>query len=676
MKPFQNFKYLIIIVLTFYTEIYAKGQVVLDNSFGITEKLSGPNFEISDTMGKTIGNNLFHSFTEFNLKNGQSATFSGPHFIHNIFGRVTGRKASNIDGLIKSNIANANLFLINPNGFLFGKNASVSIDGALTLSTMDSIKLGDAGSFKAIQPDESVLTSAPPDAFGFLNHNPSGKIILDGTRLKNSGINTDINIISEKIQLTSEAEVINKTGGKVKFKASFIDIDSKSVVDADTEKLIPSGGVLLNGKEINILDESAITSNTSFSGTTQKDNNGKGGDIVINSELLNIDNSVVSAKTTGTGSGGDILINANELFMNGGLISSGSKGEGAAGNVTLLGDNNSKYELEGAIIETHNRLGLNSAGKIDISSKSLSLDKVIICSDSTSLGNSGDIELSANDLKIENNSVVTSLTKSKGDGGSVSLIGNDVNITSSRVSTDSLSTMGKGGDAGTISIKADQLYVSEIGVISSQSISELGKAGDIALESSDLKIDSRSLISVKSEKYDGGSIQIASLDKINISNSVLNAQAAVDGGNINITEANSVYIKNCDLNAESKQNGGNINVSSPNTMVLQESNISANAIFGNGGDIKIIANGYLPSLESVVTASSEYGVQGNIEINTPESNLTSSLVTLPDKIKDDSVKLVDRCTLNLSGEISSFFIKGQGGLPIWSRENLLPNSPR
>ena len=104
--------------------------------------------------------------------------------------------------------------------------------------------------------------------------------------------------------------------------------------------------------------------------------------------------------------------------------------------------------------------------------------------------------------------------------------------------------------------------------------------------------------------------------------------------------------------------------------------ISASAIFGNGGNIKIIANGYLPSLESVVIASSEYGVQGNIEINTPESNLTLSLVTLPDKIKDDSVKLIDRYTLNLSGEISSFFIKGQVGLPIWSRENFLPNSTR
>ena len=119
----------------------------------------------------------------------------------------------------------------------------------------------------------------------------------------------------------------------------------------------------------------------------------------------------------------------------------------------------------------------------------------------------------------------------------------------------------------------------------------------------------------------------------------------------------------------------NINVSSPNQWFFKNQ-IFQQIIFGNGGDIKIIANGYLPSVESLVTASSEYGVQGNIEINTPESNLTSSLVTLPDKIKDDSVKLVDRCTLNLSGEISSFFIKGQGGLPIWSRENFLPNSTR
>ena len=39
-----------------------------------------------------------------------------------------------------------------------------------------------------------------------------------------------------------------------------------------------------------------------------------------------------------------------------------------------------------------------------------------------------------------------------------------MNITSSKVSSDSLSTMGKGGDAGTISIKADQLYVSQKGV--------------------------------------------------------------------------------------------------------------------------------------------------------------------------------------------------------------------
>ena len=55
MKAFQQLKYLIIISLSFYINNYAKGQVVFDNSFGFTEKLSGPNFEISDIEIKRGG---------------------------------------------------------------------------------------------------------------------------------------------------------------------------------------------------------------------------------------------------------------------------------------------------------------------------------------------------------------------------------------------------------------------------------------------------------------------------------------------------------------------------------------------------------------------------------------------------------------------------------------------
>ena len=45
---------------------------------------------------------------------------------------------------------------------------------------------------------------------------------------------------------------------------------------------------------------------------------------------------------------------------------------------------------------------------------------------------------------------------------------------------------------------------------------------------------------------------------------------------------------------------------------------------------------------------------------------------LPDELKGRTVNLAERCALQLQGEVSSFFINGQGGLPVWSRENYLP----
>ena len=78
----------------------ALGQVIVDNSFGASGTLPGPDFLIPDSLGKTIGGNLFHSFSEFNVPTGGSATFTGPDAVQNILGRVTGSKVSEIDGLI------------------------------------------------------------------------------------------------------------------------------------------------------------------------------------------------------------------------------------------------------------------------------------------------------------------------------------------------------------------------------------------------------------------------------------------------------------------------------------------------------------------------------------------------------------------------------------------------
>ena len=190
--------------------VRANAQVVVDNTLGNAGALSGPNFKIPDTLGKTVGDNLFHSFSEFSLQSGQSATFTGPDSIQNILGRVTGAKISDIDGLIKSEITDANLYLLNPNGFLFGKNASVDVDGAFTLSTRESLKLGQEGSFNAVNPDQSGFSSAAPDAFGFLGDNPGGAIKFSGSKLI---VENPVNLIGGDIRL-EDAVIYSKSGGK------------------------------------------------------------------------------------------------------------------------------------------------------------------------------------------------------------------------------------------------------------------------------------------------------------------------------------------------------------------------------------------------------------------------------------------------------------------------------
>ena len=95
---------------------FANAQVVLDGKFGTSGALSGPNYNITASLGRIQGNNLFQSFSQFDLVNGDIATFSGPVNIQNILSRVTGSGASSIDGTIRSTINGANLFFINPHG--------------------------------------------------------------------------------------------------------------------------------------------------------------------------------------------------------------------------------------------------------------------------------------------------------------------------------------------------------------------------------------------------------------------------------------------------------------------------------------------------------------------------------------------------------------------------------
>jgi filamentous hemagglutinin family protein len=173
MKHYVKFMLLILFcsaVPVFADDVPPRG-ITLDGTVGSAGKwtLPGPNYEIKAEYGQQAGSNLFHSFHQFNIHSGESATFTGPDSVQNIITRVTGSGASWINGGLRSEIPGANLYLLNPAGVMFGPDASVNLAGAFHASTADYLRFGENEKFYTLPHENDVLSVAAPAAFGFLD---------------------------------------------------------------------------------------------------------------------------------------------------------------------------------------------------------------------------------------------------------------------------------------------------------------------------------------------------------------------------------------------------------------------------------------------------------------------------------------------------------------------------
>jgi len=123
-----------------------QAQVVPDITLPIASKVRVSENTLIITNGTQRGGNLFHSFREFSLQSGQIAHFESAGDVTNIITRITGNNISNIDGSIEVR-GMANLFFLNPNGIVFGKNAQLDLRGSFIATTACSIEFADKTQF-------------------------------------------------------------------------------------------------------------------------------------------------------------------------------------------------------------------------------------------------------------------------------------------------------------------------------------------------------------------------------------------------------------------------------------------------------------------------------------------------------------------------------------------------
>ncbi|MBW4520291.1 MAG: CHAT domain-containing protein [Scytolyngbya sp. HA4215-MV1] len=157
---------------------WAQSITPANDGIGTLVTAHGNRFDISGGSVSNDGVNLFQSFDRFGLSQGQIANFLSAPSIQNILGRVIGGDASVIQGLIQVTGSNANLYLMNPAGIIFGANARLNVPASFTATTANSIGFG-AGDFTWIGTNDSSTLIGTPTGFGFAMAQP-GAIVNSG----------------------------------------------------------------------------------------------------------------------------------------------------------------------------------------------------------------------------------------------------------------------------------------------------------------------------------------------------------------------------------------------------------------------------------------------------------------------------------------------------------------
>ena len=632
--------------------------VVPDNIKGIpSERLEG---------GAIRDGNLFHSFGEFNVGEGQGAYFANPALIENIFTRVTGTNVSNLLGTLGV-LGNANLFLINPNGVIFGPNASLDLQGSFVVSSAESFVFNNF-EFSASNPQApplltiniplglrfqenpgpisaratSELKVGPRQTLGLLG----GEVRLDGTVIESPGtqvelgslavpgvveLNEDLSFIFPEgaargdIFLGNEAAINVRSGGggSITIKAQNVDVVGGSELLAGISEGLGSPEAQGGDIEINATGRINLADNSLIDNEVEENAVGNSGNIKIKTGALSVNNgSIIGTTISGEGTAGSVTIEASDAVVLDGVRDldiltgvSSSVEEGAEGNGGVITITTGSLEVKnGAEILSIN-WGKGNAGTVNINATETVVldggDSEILTGVNSSVapgaeGNAGGVTITTGSLEVKNGAEVSASTFAKVDVETV-----NINATETIVLD--------GGDSEFLT-----------GVTSSVQEGAEGNAGGVRVTTGSMEVkNGAQLLAVTFGKGDAGTVNINTTETVVLDGgdsefSTVVASSVAPGaegnaGGVTITTG-SLEIKNGIITAasapKSTGDGGDIYIDSTKVTLTDGSAIAVSSKGqGNGGNIFLSAGDLFLDRGSEVSAATVSGQGGNMTFN-------------------------------------------------------------
>ncbi|MHC5932911.1 two-partner secretion domain-containing protein [Nostoc sp.] len=659
-------------------------QLTPDNTLGIERSQVIPLNTNNDGIvgGAARGTNLFHSFQDFNVGVGRGVYFANPQGITNIFSRVTGGNSSNIFGKLGV-LGNANLFLLNPNGIVFGKNASLNLQGSFLGTTANSVIFPGGVEFSATNPQAPPLLSINVP-IGLQFGSQPGSITSQAVGTLGVGTGSTLALLGGEIAL--DGSFLFTQNGQVKLGAVSgdttvgLNVNGSSLGFKFPENFGRAPINLTNGSFIVASGNSAIElfgGKIALNGSFLFGNNG--GSIVVDATQFNLDNnSVVLSATSGAAKGGDIqiqasdavtLANSSQIFSNSNATGAGGDVSINAGKITITGDgtpgNTSEISTSSSGKGNGGNLTLNATESVNINGSFVSVI-------SRGAGNAGNLTLRATDaVNITNQASLGLLSLSSGSTGNLLIETGTLRVQNNLAGGGVTALTSGGGSVGSVSIQArNAVEVTQSNISTGIVVTPLGSttqatAGDITIETQRLNLK------------DSGEIRTDTSSSANAANIFIKASEYVEISGFSSYVSSSTF--------SGSGNGGNVTIETPRVTVSQGGHIDTTSTqsSGNAGNITIRAKDV--QLDGFVFVPKEQflaplGQAGAEEVLSDpltqeilsrfggisyRSNLSSDVLRSNADVRGGTITIdTERLRLSNGGNISTSVLtggKGQGG---------------